>query len=151
VTVPMRADADQVAAYWTRMAYESIIAFTRREQAKRGFSQPQFWILRHLSPDDLSSNGEGMTVPQLERAMTAYIRPEDDLSEETEALVARGWLRRNEDGRLWPTADGEAARLEMKQYAPEIRAMIHAGVDDADYVKALQVLQKLIANTTADA
>jgi hypothetical protein len=44
---------------------------------------------------------------------------------------------------------GEAARLEISASAPEIRALIHAGVDDAEYVRALQVLQRFIANTSA--
>ena len=32
--------AAQPAAYWTRLAYESIIPFTRAEQLKRGFTTP---------------------------------------------------------------------------------------------------------------
>ncbi len=150
MTLPVHPDPQQVAAHWTRTAYESIIAFTRREQGRRGFTQPQFWILRHLSRDDLSPDGEGMTVPQLRLAMAAYLRPEDDLVVAAEVLGERGWVRRDEDDRLWLTDGGEAARREMRRSAPETRAMIHAGVDDAEYVQALRVLQKLITNTTAD-
>jgi hypothetical protein len=34
----------------------------------------------------------------------------------------------------------------MKKAAPAIRARIHEGIDDADYVAALKVLGRLIAN-----
>ncbi|MEU1245487.1 MarR family transcriptional regulator [Micromonospora arida] len=149
MALPMQADVNQVAAYWTRLAYESIIRFTRDEQAKRGFTQPQFWILRHLSPHDLApDDGAAMTIPQLQQAMTEYIRPDDDLASEAEVLLGRGWIHADRDGCLRITDAGEAARLQMKQSAPEIRSLIHRDIDDADYVAALRVLHKLIANTT---
>jgi DNA-binding MarR family transcriptional regulator len=149
MALPMQADASQVAAYWTRLAYESIIRFTRDEQAKRGFTQPQFWILRHLSRHDLApDDGAAMTLPQLQQAMTAYIRPEDDLASEAKVLLGRGWIQKDHDRYLRLTDAGEAARLQMKQSAPEIRSLIHRGIDDAEYVAALRVLHQLIANTT---
>ncbi|GAA0835082.1 hypothetical protein ACFQVD_36005 [Streptosporangium amethystogenes subsp. fukuiense] len=40
--------AAQPAAYWTGVAYEALIAFTRAEQAKHGYTQPQFWLSRNL-------------------------------------------------------------------------------------------------------
>lgn len=138
--------AGQPAAYWTRIAYEALISFTREQQVARGFTQPQFWLLRHLSRHDLG-DGAGMTVPELKEAMAAYLRPEDDLDAEGDVLVGRGWLRRDGHGRFWLTADGEEARLSLKQFAPEIRAEIHAGISDADYVVALTVLRQMIRNT----
>jgi hypothetical protein len=137
-------------AYWTRLAYESVIAFIRAEQGKRGFSQPQFWILRHLSPHDLSADGRGMTVPELQAAMAEYIRPEDDLAAEAEALLERDLLRSDSDGSLVLTDAGEQTRLAWKAYGPEIRALIHRGIDDADYAVAVRVLKRLIANTALD-
>ncbi|MEU1586913.1 MarR family transcriptional regulator [Micromonospora sp. NPDC005710] len=149
MALPMQADANQVAAYWTRLAYESIIRFTRDEQAKRGFTQPQFWILRHLSPRDLAPvDGAAVTIPQLQQAMAEYIRPDDDLASEAEVLLSHGWIHADHDGHLRITDAGEAACLRMKQFAPEIRSQIHRGIDDEDYVAALRVLHTLIANTT---
>ncbi|WP_328474138.1 MarR family transcriptional regulator [Actinoplanes sp. NBC_00393] len=140
--------AGQPAAYWTGVAYESLIAFTRARQAEHGYTQPQFWLLRHLSPSDLSPDGQGRTVDELRHEMRSYLRAEDDLAAEAEVLVDRGWLRLDgDDGRLWITEAGEAARVELKGYAPEIRRQIHEGIDDADYVVALKVLQRLIGNT----
>lgn len=139
--------AAQPAAYWTGVAYEALIAFTRAQQAELGFTQPQFWLLRHLSANDLSPDGRGLTIPELQRAMSAYIRPEDDLVAEADVLLERGWLTREGEGRLWITGSGEEARAGLKRHAPDIRARIHEGIDDADYVTALKVLQRMIRNT----
>ncbi|MEV0186946.1 MarR family winged helix-turn-helix transcriptional regulator [Kitasatospora purpeofusca] len=138
--------AGQPAAYWTGVAYEALIAFTRARQAEKGYTQPQFWLLRNLSKNDISPDGAGMTVPELRAAMASYLRPEDDLAAEAAPLVERGWLTQDADQRLWLTEEGEQARVDLARNAPAIRAALHAGIDDADYVTALKVLHRLIRN-----
>ncbi|MFE1906760.1 MarR family winged helix-turn-helix transcriptional regulator [Streptomyces gardneri] len=138
--------AGQPAAYWTGLAYEALIAFTRARQAEKGYTQPQFWLLRNLSVNDISSDGEGMTVAELREAMSSYIRPEDDLAVEAEGLLERGWLTQDTEDRLWLTREGEQARIDMARNAPAIRAALHEGIDDADYVTTMKVLQRLIRN-----
>lgn len=138
--------AGQPAAYWTGAAYEALIAYTRARQAEKGYTQPQFWLLRNLSANDISPDGRGMTLPELRAAMTSYIRPEDDLAAEAEVLVGRGWLTRDTEGRLWIAEEGERARVELARNAPAIRATLHEGIDDADYVTTVKVLQRLILN-----
>ncbi|MFF4367069.1 MarR family transcriptional regulator [Streptomyces sp. NPDC001594] len=143
--------AGQPAAYWTGVAYEALIAFTRARQAEKGYTQPQFWLLRNLSAHDISPDGAGMTLPELRKAMASYIRPEDDLAAEAAVLVERGWLRRDAEERLWLTEAGEEARVRLARNAPAIRAALHEGIDDADYVTALKVLRQLIRNAGAAA
>lgn len=138
--------AGQPAAYWTGVAYEALIAYTRAQQAEKGYTQPQFWLLRNLSVNDISPNGEGMTLPELRKAMTSYIRPEDDLAAEAAVLLERGWLARDAEDRLWLTDEGEQARRDLARNAPTIRATLHEGIDDADYVTTVKVLQRLIRN-----
>ncbi|MFF5358165.1 MarR family transcriptional regulator [Streptomyces scabiei] len=138
--------AGQPAAYWTGVAYEALIAYTRARQAAKGYTQPQFWLLRNLSPHDLSPDGDGMTVPALRAAMASYLRPEDDLAAESEVLLERGWLTRDADGLLRLTPEGEQARVDLARNAPAIRAALHEGIDDADYVTTVKVLQRLIRN-----
>ncbi|MEU3504596.1 MarR family winged helix-turn-helix transcriptional regulator [Streptomyces hundungensis] len=138
--------AGQPAAYWTGVAYEALIAYTRAQQAARGYTQPQFWLLRNLSVNDISPDGAGMTLTELREAMAAYIRPENDLAAEAEVLVARGWLNRDADDRLWLTPEGEQARVDLARNAPAIRAALHEGIDDAEYVTTVKVLQRLIRN-----
>ncbi|WP_281943386.1 MarR family winged helix-turn-helix transcriptional regulator [Micromonospora sp. AKA38] len=150
MTTPQSIDAElagQPAAYWTGVAYESLIAFTRARHTELGFTQPQFWLLRNLSPNDLLPPGGGLTVAELRQAMRSYLRAEDDLDAESRVLLERGWLARDEDGRLSITEAGEAARLDLKRHAPAIRARIHEGIDDADYVTTLKVLHRMIRNT----
>ena len=139
--------AAQPAAYWTGVAYESLIAFTRARQAELGFTQPQFWLLRNLSAADLSPDGRPMTVAELRQAMSSYLRREDDLEAEAAAAVERGWLARDDEGRLRITEAGDAARAGLGRHAPAIRARIHEGITDADYVTALKVLRRMIGNT----
>ncbi|MFB7352925.1 MarR family winged helix-turn-helix transcriptional regulator [Streptomyces gardneri] len=138
--------ARQPAAYWTGVAYEALIAFTRARQVEKGYTQPQFWLLRNLSVNDISPDGEGMTVAELREAMKSYIRPEDDLAAESAVLEERGWLRRDAEDRLWLTEEGEQTRVDLARHSPAIRAALHAGIDDADYVVALRVLGRLIRN-----
>src|SRR5688500_13576000 len=87
----------QPAAYWTGVAYEALIAFTRARQAELGCTQPQFWLLRNLSARDLSADGHGRSVAELRHAMRTYLRAEDDLPAEAALLVERDWLRRDGD------------------------------------------------------
>ncbi|MGW6564124.1 MarR family transcriptional regulator [Streptomyces sp. NPDC054975] len=138
--------ARQPAAYWTGVAYEALIAFTRARQLEKGYTQPQFWLLRNLSVNDISPDGEGMTVAGLREAMKSYIRPEDDLEAESAVLEERGWLKRDAENRLWLTEEGEQARVDLARHSPAIRAALHEGIDDADYVVALRVLGQLVRN-----
>jgi hypothetical protein len=78
--------------------------------------------------------------------MARCIRPEDDLAAEAEALPERGWLTRDAEERLWLTEEGERARVDLARNAPAIRAALHEGIDDADYVTTLKVLRQLILN-----
>ncbi|MGW4461856.1 MarR family transcriptional regulator [Micromonospora sp. NPDC004704] len=143
--------AAQPAAYWTGVAYQALIAFTRARQAEFGFTQPQFWLLRNLSKNDISPDGHGMTIAELRFGMRTYLRPEDDLEAEAEVLVGRGWLTRDGQGRLWITEVGEEARTDLGKHAPAIRDRIHQGIGDADYVTALKVLRQMIRNTDGSA
>ncbi|WP_327161723.1 MarR family transcriptional regulator [Streptomyces zaomyceticus] len=149
MTIQQMSDAElagQPAAYWTGVAYEALIAFTRARQAEKGYTQPQFWLLRNLSANDISPDGEGMTLPELRGAMASYIRPEDDLAAEAAVLLERGWLTRDAESRLWLTEEGERARVDLKRNTPAILAALHEGIDEADYVTTLKVLQRLIHN-----
>ncbi|AZM92676.1 MULTISPECIES: MarR family winged helix-turn-helix transcriptional regulator [Streptomyces] len=155
ITPPPRPEAEQdsddelaayPAAYVTGLAYEALIAYTRARQAEKGYTQPQFWLLRNLSVNDISPDGEGMTLAALREAMASYIRAEDDLAAESAVLVERGWLRRDDEGRLWLTEEGERARVDFSRNGPAIRAALHEGIDEADYVTTVRVLRQLIRN-----
>ncbi|MDI2125556.1 MarR family winged helix-turn-helix transcriptional regulator [Yinghuangia seranimata] len=140
--------AAQPVGYWTGLAHRDVIAYIRSRQAELGLTQPQFWLLRNLSPDDLSPDGAPRTLADLADAMVDYLLPGDDLAAESDVLVERGWLSRTPDGALSLEPEGEAARLRVKEIAPSVRAHIHEGISDADYATTVRVLQRMIANVT---
>ncbi|MGK5632699.1 MarR family winged helix-turn-helix transcriptional regulator [Streptomyces sp. URMC 123] len=138
--------ATQPIGYWTGVAYNAVIAYLRAEMARLGATQPQYWVLRYLSVNDVSEDGAGLTVEELTERMRAFLRPEDDLAVAAEDLLARGLLTRDAERRLWITDAGEAMRQEIKRHVPRLRDRVHEGVDDADYVTALKVLERVIKN-----
>ncbi|MEV6396995.1 MarR family transcriptional regulator [Streptomyces sp. NPDC051907] len=146
---PIATDAElaaQPVAYWTGVAHRQLLAYIRRQLEALGLSQPQYWLLRHLSPADLSPDGQGETVDELTRQMRAFLQAEDDLSSDSDDLVERGLLARDGDGRLWITEPGRLAHAQVKKHIPGLRSHIHAGIDDADYATAVRVLQRMIDN-----
>ncbi|MFE9459140.1 hypothetical protein [Streptomyces californicus] len=50
------------------------------------------------------------------------------------------------EGTSWITEEGERARLALKGNAPAIRAELHAGVSDEDYVTTVKVLRQFVRN-----
>ncbi|WP_405827727.1 MULTISPECIES: hypothetical protein [unclassified Streptomyces] len=68
------------------------------------------------------------------------------LSAEAETLLARGWITRDADGRLWITGTGDAARADLKTHALAWRARIHEGIEDADHITTLNVLRRMMHN-----
>lgn len=143
--------AGQPVGYWTGLAHREVIAYIRGRQAEIGITQPQFWLLRNLSADDLSPDGAPQSLAELAEAMSTYLLPADDLGPEAAALVARGWLAEEDDGRVRILPEGEAARLRVKEIGPSVRAHIHDGISDTDYATTVRVLQRMIANVSGAA
>ncbi|RII11693.1 hypothetical protein DSC45_27670 [Streptomyces sp. YIM 130001] len=142
--------ATEPVAYWTGIAHQEILAFIRARQAEAGFTQPQYWILRFLSPHDLAADDRGTTLPELTDTTKSYRQAEDDLAADAEILLERGWITREPDGRLRITGAGDRARTELKARAPAWRAHIHAGIDDADYATTVRVLQRMLRNVRGE-
>ncbi|MFC8623814.1 hypothetical protein [Streptomyces anulatus] len=63
----------------------------------------------------------------------------------------RDAMARTDDGqRLHLTDTGEAARVRLRELATEVRAEAHQGISDEEYVAALKVLRRMVANIEAD-
>lgn len=139
--------ADEPVGYWTGAAHRAVMSYLRAAQARFGLTTAQYWVLRQLSPDDLSADGSGRTVDELAEAMRAYYTGERaELAAEVDDMVGRGLLSRDGGGRVSITPGGEERRLAFKKEAPLVRARIHDGIEDADYVAALKVLRRMIDN-----
>ncbi|MFC7450471.1 MarR family transcriptional regulator [Rhodococcus daqingensis] len=134
---------------WTDAAHTEVIAFIRRSLAARGLTQPQYWIIRNLHPEDLATAEEaesGLTVAELSERMSSYLLPQDEPEPDAADLVARGLLTRDAAGRLRLAEPGRLAHAQVKEQLPGLRGEIHAGIDDADYVTTVKVLRRMILN-----
>ncbi|MEU7729189.1 hypothetical protein AB0B78_28740 [Streptomyces sp. NPDC040724] len=62
----------------------------------------------------------------------------------------RGASARSSTGRThartWTTTSGPSARADLARNHPAIRAALHEGIDDADYITTVKVLHQLIRN-----
>ncbi|WP_424210606.1 hypothetical protein ACN20G_00090 [Streptomyces sp. BI20] len=102
------------------------IALIRTELTALGLTQPQYWILRHLAPNDLGSNTSARRLDELTDALEEYLLPGDDLLSDATDLMTRALITRTPDGRLRITPAGQAAHTRVKDNIPAIKARLEA-------------------------
>ncbi|MEU9982377.1 MarR family winged helix-turn-helix transcriptional regulator [Streptomyces sp. NPDC050856] len=127
------------------VAHRAVIAFIRGELRTLGLTQPQYWVLRHLCPDDPAPDGQGLTTAELTAVMRPYLG-DHDLEPEVAGLARDGLVAQDDGGRLWVTEPGRRAHARVKEHAPVIRARLREGIDDAEYATMLSVLRRIIRN-----
>ncbi|MFI6079984.1 MarR family winged helix-turn-helix transcriptional regulator [Streptomyces sp. NPDC051217] len=137
--------AAQPIGYWSGAANRAIITHIRQAMARLHVSQPQWWVLNQLAGAPTA-----MSQVELARRLRDYLDPGTTLGPDIETLLARGWITTGADGRLSLTGAGEAGRARIKELVLELRAQIHDGIDDAEYVRALGVLRRMISNVGGD-
>ncbi|MFG2296650.1 MarR family winged helix-turn-helix transcriptional regulator [Streptomyces sp. NPDC048603] len=130
----------------TDAAHREVIAYIRGRLGELGLTQPQYWVIRFLHPEDLSADGSGRTPAELAELLAPYLLPQDRPAEDAEDLVGRGLLTRDAAGRLWLAEPGRQAHARVKEILPGLRAHIHDGIDDADYASAVRVLRRMMRN-----
>ncbi|WP_405420181.1 MarR family winged helix-turn-helix transcriptional regulator [Streptomyces erythrochromogenes] len=133
--------AGQPVGYWSGRAHAAVTRHLRDTMARVDVTQPQYWVLNRVSG--------GPTAP--DRAdVVAQLTPLADgpheISRVVDQLLHRGWLRADAEHRLHLTDTGEAARIRLRALVSEVRAEVHAGVTDEEYVAALKVLRTMVAN-----
>ncbi|GAA3085312.1 MarR family transcriptional regulator [Streptomyces rectiviolaceus] len=104
-------------------------------------TQPQYWVLNCV-------NG-GPEAPSREEVV-GHLTPVADgpheIARVVDQLVHRGWLRIGAGQRLQLTDAGEPARVRLRELATEVRAVVHEGTSDEEYVAARKVLRRMVAN-----
>ncbi|MCX5204135.1 MarR family winged helix-turn-helix transcriptional regulator [Streptomyces sp. NBC_00237] len=138
---PQAADADlasQPVAYWTGVASHAVKNLLRDSMARYDVTQPQWWVLNRV--DATPTRAEVIAV-LADVAETRY-----DVPRVIDQLLHRGWLAADADDRLSLTESGRAGRAEIKQLVTGLRAQVHEGVTDEEYVAALKVLRRMTAN-----
>ncbi|MFD3944401.1 MarR family winged helix-turn-helix transcriptional regulator [Streptomyces sp. NPDC058579] len=137
--------ASQPIGYWSGLAHEAVTRHLRDAMARIDVTQPQYWVLNRV-------NG-GPTPPSREEViaqLTPLADGEREIPRVIDQLLHRGWLRTDAEQHLHLTDTGEATRLRLRGLVTELRAEVHKGISDEEYVAALKVLRTMIANVEGD-
>lgn len=141
---PSAADdmlATQPIGYWSGLAHAAVTRHLRDAMARIDVSQPEYWVLNRV-------NG-GPVAPSREE-VTTQLAPLADGPHEIARVIARllyrRWLRADDEQRLHLTDAGEAARVRLRELVTELRAVVHKGISDEEYVAALKVLRTMVSN-----
>ncbi|MEU6663066.1 MarR family winged helix-turn-helix transcriptional regulator [Streptomyces sp. NPDC046821] len=136
--------ANQPIGYWSGLVHEAVTRHLRDAMARIDVTQPQYWVLNRVNA--------GPTTPSREEVI-AQLTPLADgpheIARVIDQLLHRGWLRSDTGKDLHLTDAGEAARVRLRAIATELRADVHRGISDEEYVAALKVLRRMLANVEA--
>nr|WP_314618058.1 MarR family winged helix-turn-helix transcriptional regulator [Streptomyces sp. DSM 40976] len=145
---PSAADealATQPIGYWSGLAHDAVTRHLRDAMARIDVTQPQYWVLNRV-------NG-GPSTPSREEVVSQLTPLADgphEIARVVDQLLHRGWLRADDALRLHLTDAGEAARVRLRDLVTDLRAEVHAGISDEEYVAALKVLRRMVANVEGD-
>ncbi|MFC9701137.1 MarR family winged helix-turn-helix transcriptional regulator [Streptomyces sp. NPDC056943] len=145
---PAAADealATQPVGYWSGLAHDAVTRHLRDAMARIDVTQPQYWVLNRV-------NG-GPSAPSREEVVSQLTSLADgphEIARVVDQLLHRGWLRADDARQLHLTDAGEAARVRLRDLVTDVRAEVHAGISDEEYVAALKVLRRMVANVQGD-
>lgn len=145
---PTAADdalATQPIGYWSGLAHSAVTRHLRDAMSGIDVTQPQYWVLNCV-------NG-GPAAPSREEVVSRLAPLADgphEISRVVDQLIHRGWLSADAGQLLRLTDAGEAARVRLRELVTELRAVVHEGISDEEYVAALRVLRRMVANVEGD-
>ncbi|MFB6561627.1 MULTISPECIES: MarR family transcriptional regulator [unclassified Streptomyces] len=133
----------QPIGYWSWAASDAVVTRIRAVLAGIGTTQPQAWILDQIARAEAPPRRDGVTGVLSGYAAVGI----DDLDEEVDATIGRGWVTQDADGQLELTATGTDFYARVAATQAELWQERHRGIPDEEYVIALKVLQRFIHNT----
>jgi DNA-binding MarR family transcriptional regulator len=131
--------AAQPVGYWSNIAGRAVIKHLRDAMARIDVTQPQWWTINRVGSD-------GATREEVVAQLASVADSPDDISRVVDQLLHRGWLSIDAGSRLHLTDAGQAANARVAELVTGLRAEIHAGITDEEYVAALKVLRRMIHN-----
>ncbi|WP_308310495.1 MarR family winged helix-turn-helix transcriptional regulator [Streptomyces sp. CC210A] len=150
VADPQAADAELAAqpiGYWAGMTGRVVVGLLRDEMARLDVTQPMWWVLnRILAAGEQGATREAVAAQLAEVADDPYTVPRV-----LDQLLHRAWVSADTDGALHLTDAGRAGHAAVKRLVTGLRARVHEGVPDEEYVAALKVLRRMTANARAAA
>ncbi|MFJ4191065.1 MarR family transcriptional regulator [Kitasatospora sp. NPDC089509] len=143
---PHEVLAAQPIGAWTGEVYRRVVGGLREQLAVEGLTQPHWWTLNHAA----GAPGHWTRATLVER----LARYEDlglDFDAVFDDLAARGWLLEDATtGGMSLTEQGEAARLRARERNHRVLRRAQEGVDEAEFVTAVNVLRRITANMGGD-
>ncbi|WP_055568304.1 MarR family winged helix-turn-helix transcriptional regulator [Streptomyces atriruber] len=133
---------DQPIGYWSSAAGTAVVHHIRTMLAELGLTQPQWWVLSQLV-----RTPEGRPRDEVVSVLKGYLEVgEGALVHNIHALRDRGLLTEDPAGLIALTDEGRALQARVAERQKAVRAQIHEGITDEDYVRTLKVLQRMIHN-----
>ncbi|MFH9420744.1 MarR family winged helix-turn-helix transcriptional regulator [Streptomyces sp. NPDC017529] len=137
--------AGQPIGYWAWAAHTAAVTHIRAGLARHGLDQPQWWTLNQVV-GHAGGRGRAEVTDMLKNYLEVGSQA---LTEGIDDLLRRGLLASDGD-RLHITAEGAEVHARCAALQKEMRATIHDGIDDEEYVRTLKVLQRMIHNVGAE-
>ncbi|MEU4622104.1 MarR family winged helix-turn-helix transcriptional regulator [Actinoplanes sp. NPDC023801] len=146
--VPATADpsvaADALAAqpigYWSGALHKAVVKRLRDAMARIDVTQPQWWTLTRVDA------GDGLTREDVAIQLADVADSPDEVPRAIDQLLHRGWIGADEAGKLHLTDEGRVAQGRTRDLVAGLRAQIHEGITDEEYVTALKVMRRMISN-----
>ncbi|WP_405639190.1 MarR family winged helix-turn-helix transcriptional regulator [Streptomyces uncialis] len=134
--------AGQPIGYWSGQAHAVVTRHLRDAMAEIDVTQPQYWVLNSVKYSSAAPSCDDVAAQLLPLADGPH-----DIPRVVAQLLHRGWLRTDPGNLLYLTDAGEAARVRLRELVTELRAVVHDGISDEEYVAALKVLRRMISNS----
>ncbi|MFF1920177.1 hypothetical protein ACFVW8_06315 [Streptomyces sp. NPDC058221] len=139
--------AEQPVGYWTGAVRTAVVQYINDRLGELGMTQPHWWAVYQLGENRRLTREELLTLISQQRPYVdlSTLEPAiDDLLDSQQFGV-------DEAGRLSLTEAGITLRDRVLVLLPEVRARIHDGVSDEDYVFVVKTLRRMLSNIGGDA
>ena len=133
--------AAQPIGYWSGAVHKAVVTRLRDAMATMDVTQPQWWTLTRVDA------GGGLTRVDVTTQLGDVADSPHEVPRAIDQLLHRGWIAAGDAGRLHLTDAGRAAQGRIRELVAGLRAEIHDGIPDEEYVAALKVLRRMIANS----
>ncbi|MGX6604762.1 MarR family winged helix-turn-helix transcriptional regulator [Micromonosporaceae bacterium Da 78-11] len=150
-TTPATADpyasddalAAQPIGYWSGAVHQAVVRRLRDAMAAIDVTQPQWWTLTRVAA------GPAPTREDVAAQLADVADTPHEVPRAVDQLLHRGWITADDTRRLHLTDTGRAAQERIRELVTALRAEVHEGIPDQDYVTALKVIRRMIANIAA--
>ncbi|WP_430781553.1 MarR family winged helix-turn-helix transcriptional regulator [Actinoplanes sp. G11-F43] len=132
----------QPVGYWAGAVHKAVVGRLRDAMAGIDVTQPQWWVLTRVDAGDF-------TRDQVAAQLAEVADGPSEVPRAIAQLEHRDWIAADDNGRLRMTDAGRAAQGRIRVLVGDLRTRIHEGISDEEYVVALKVMRRMIANASA--